>query len=117
MAQDHPIIRKRECKKYEADRMERYGRVVHATYEDMIEYEKLLSEKMSVNWIKISRDAIKANNVELANYIGVSKAAIEKYISGENTPGLEVTLKLCKFFGLSLDEMFDLKKGEWNVFD
>lgn len=107
-------IREKECKRLAEIRMAKYGRIVHAKYEDMIEYEKLLSEKMSVNWIKISRDAIGASNVELANYIGVSKAAIEKYVSGENTPGLEVTLKLCKFFGLSLDEMFDLKKGEWN---
>lgn len=57
----------------------------------------------------MARDTIGANNVELANYVGVSKAAIEKYISCENLPGLEVTLKLCKFFGLSMDEMFNLK--------
>lgn len=101
--------RKAECERLADIRMAKYGRIVHASFDEMIEYEAEIKEKLATPWIKMARDTIGANNVELANYVGVSKAAIEKYISGENIPGLEVTLKLCKFFGLSMDEMFNLK--------
>lgn len=69
-----------------------------------------MSDKSKSRYLidKDGQNSIGATNVELANYVGVFKLAIEQYIGGENVLGLEVVLKICKFLGLSMDDLFGL---------
>lgn len=52
---------------------------------------------------------------ELANRIEASREIIGKYERGENLPSIEMTLKLAKAFGVTVD--FLLGEGEYSSYD
>lgn len=42
---------------------------------------------------------------KLAEYIGVSKASVSKWESGQSYPGILLLLELATFFNISVDEL------------
>ena len=56
-------------------------------------------------------DYIKKNryqNKEVAEFCGVSPAAVTHWGNGECRPSIDNLLKLSKFFGISVDELLNL---------
>ena len=46
---------------------------------------------------------------ELANYIGVSKAAVSKWETGQSYPDVTFLPQLAAYFNISIDELIDYK--------
>lgn len=64
--------------------------------------------------VKYLRNKIGLTQRQLADKIGKTNAAVSEYEKGKATPPIEVALKLCELFDLSLDEFAtkDLQKLE-----
>jgi len=46
---------------------------------------------------------------ELANYIGVSKASVSKWETGQSYPDVTFLPQLAAYFNISIDELMDYK--------
>ena len=56
--------------------------------------------------LRILMEARNEKRVSLAKAIGVSSATITYWLSGECTPRLREMIKLAKYYGLTLDQLF-----------
>lgn len=43
-----------------------------------------------------------------ANCIGVSRAMVYLYIDNKNQPTMEVAKRMCSFFGVEIEDLFDI---------
>jgi transcriptional regulator with XRE-family HTH domain len=60
--------------------------------------------------IKTARKARKKTQDEVAQTIGVSKNIISEWERGTKQPGILNILNYCNFLGITLDDLFDVKK-------
>ena len=51
-----------------------------------------------------------AKRYELADHIGVSRAAVSNWVKGNNSIDVDFIPGICDFFGISVDEFFGMKK-------
>jgi transcriptional regulator with XRE-family HTH domain len=49
---------------------------------------------------------------DIAAAVGVSAGAVTNWLRGKNTPDIEVLNLLCKFLGVSLTDMLEIKKPD-----
>lgn len=64
------------------------------------------------------RYLIKKNNiknVELANFLGMSKSAISNYIAGVSVPKLETVVKIASYFDVNFENLIDKKINEAEI--
>ena len=69
---------------------------------------------MQLDYGKILKEERKARGItqaELAKGIGISQAQISMYESSTNEPGIEICIKIAQFYGITLDELFNLKEN------
>lgn len=59
--------------------------------------------------IKIARKAKKMTQLELAEYLAVTKTTICHYEKNQIAPSLSIFKQLCQLLNLSADELLDLK--------
>lgn len=52
----------------------------------------------------------KISQEELANALGVSRQSVSKWETGESTPDFDKIIPLCKFYGITSDELLTGKK-------
>lgn len=57
----------------------------------------------------------KLSQVDVASYVGVSRDAISKYERDDNSPSIEMALKIAKVFDISVDYL--LGEGKHASFD
>ncbi len=63
--------------------------------------------------IKTARKAKKKTQDEVAHAIGVSQNIISDWERGAKQPGILNILNYCNFLGITLDELFDVKKQKY----
>jgi transcriptional regulator with XRE-family HTH domain len=59
------------------------------------------------------RTHIKASGIEqkeIAKSLGISPSAVTSWMSGRNTPDIEIVVKLCRLLGVSLEQMIGEQK-------
>ena len=61
------------------------------------------SQKKSIQQIFRKLIAQEGTSVKLASKLGISPPAISHFLSGYNTPGEEVCMKIFRIYGISLD--------------
>lgn len=66
---------------------------------------------MISNNLKVERARISITQKDLAKEIGVSRQTIHSIETGKFTPSVELALKLASFFGLSVEELFQIEKS------
>jgi len=64
------------------------------------------------NKIKIHRAIHNLTQEELANKIAVSRQTINTMESGKYIPSTALSLKMAKLFGVSVEELFQLERGD-----
>ncbi len=64
------------------------------------------------NKIKIHRAIHNLTQEELANKICVSRQTINTMESGKYIPSTALSLKMAKLFGVSVEELFQLERGD-----
>ena len=63
--------------------------------------------------LKILRKAKKLRAEDVARMLGISKSMVYEIERGTRRPGIDTALKISKFFGLSLEEVYsDFTKCE-----
>ncbi|AIW03187.1 DNA-binding protein [Bacillus phage Mater] len=65
-------------------------------------------EKKEIDSVTKSKIGIQELKAGLAKYCGVSQHNIEQIYKGYSLPSLEVALKIAKFYGVSVDDIFSL---------
>lgn len=64
------------------------------------------------NSIKVQRAIKNITQEELANKIGVSRQTINAMEANKYVPSTVLALKIAKVFGVSVEEVFVLEKGD-----
>ncbi len=64
------------------------------------------------NKIKIHRAIHNLTQEELANKICVSRQTINTMESGKYIPSTALSLKMAKLFGVTVEELFQLERGD-----
>lgn len=64
------------------------------------------------NQIKYFRQQKQVKQDELAEYLGVSYQAVSKWETGASDPDISLLPKLAIFFGVSIDELFEMPYEE-----
>lgn len=67
---------------------------------------------MFSNKLKELRKSKSISQIRLSEELGVSKSLIGMYETGDREPSLEMMLKLCDYFGVSLDTLLDVNTAE-----
>ena len=61
-----------------------------------------------VNQVKLYRVKLNLTQEALARAVGVSRQAINAIETGKFNPSLETAFRLSKFFGVAIEEIFEL---------
>ncbi len=61
------------------------------------------------NTIKVERAKLGISQTELAEQIGVSKQTIHSIETGRFVPSTVLSLKMARFFGIKVEELFELE--------
>jgi len=64
------------------------------------------------NTIKVERAKKNWTQADLADKIGVSRQAVNSIETGKFTPSTVLALKMAKAFGTSVEEIFQLERGD-----
>jgi len=64
------------------------------------------------NWIKVERARLNMTQQDLAESIGVSRQTINSIESNRYVPSTILALKISKIFNKSVNELFELEKGD-----
>ena len=67
--------------------------------------KKVFSQNLN-NYLTIS----KKSQIEVANEIGISKSTLISWEKGRTSPDVLQTKKLCKIYGMSMDDIFFAKQ-------
>ncbi len=62
-----------------------------------------------MNKLKEYRELKNITQAELANAIGVKRTTISMIESGINKPSLKTAFKISKYFGVRIEDLFDLQ--------
>ena len=62
--------------------------------------------------IKRHRTSNKMTQQEFAKRLGVTGAAVSTYENGTRYPSLDILVKISKIFGITVDELLGVEKGE-----
>ncbi len=72
---------------------------------------KAVFSKNLANYLNIHNVSRK----ELGDYLGVSQMAISKWINEHNYPDIEIIIKICEYFKITLNDLFDFNnQSEFN---
>lgn len=69
------------------------------------------------NKIKSIREERGIRQNEMAESLGVSRQTMTAIEKMKYNPSLELSLKIAKFFNMPVEEIFELKGGEWNGYN
>lgn len=61
------------------------------------------------NKVKLNRVMLDKTQEDIANAIGVSRQTIHAIEKNKFVPSVQTALKLAKYFGLSVEELFELE--------
>jgi putative transcriptional regulator len=64
------------------------------------------------NWIKVERARLNMTQQDLAESIGVSRQTINSIESNKYVPSTILALKISKIFNKTVNEIFELEKGD-----
>lgn len=64
------------------------------------------------NTVKVERAKKDMTQQDLADSVGVSRQTINSIESSKYVPSTVLALKICKVFGVKLDEVFELEDGD-----
>lgn len=78
------------------------------TIEDKENNNRMDRLNLSDNIIRLRRER-KITQEELADFLGVSKAAVSKWENAQSTPDLMLLLELSAYFGTTIDELIGYK--------
>ena len=66
------------------------------------------------NRIKVERAEKNITQQELADIISVSRQTIHAIETGKYTPSTILALKIARYFGKNVEEIFSLEEGDWS---
>jgi len=66
------------------------------------------------NNIKVERAKKNITQAQLAELVGVSRQTINSIELGKYNLSTSLALKISSFFGISVNEIFELEKSDWD---
>lgn len=65
------------------------------------------------NNVRVERAVVRMTQTELAERVGVSRQTINAIELGKYVPSTVLSLKICRIFGRSFDDVFQLEDSDW----
>lgn len=72
----------------------------------------MLSDPVMKNTIKVERAKKDMTQQDLAEKVNVSRQTINSIEAGKYVPSTVLALKIARIFGVGLEEIFELEKGD-----
>ena len=63
--------------------------------------------KLKYLYDEYRRNNRKVTKMDIVDSIGISKSSLENYIAGVSVPSAEIVYKICIFFGVRVDQVYD----------